>query len=112
MALPERLISTQYERKKQSVKKRKTQRASEKEKERGEGAGEALCGSAQHPGRYLGSRVRVCVHACVGARAAIGWGTRAMLALLILNLEQSGKYTPLSQREPEKCYRTHFEWPL
>lgn len=33
-----------------------------------------------------------------------------MLALLILNLERGGKYTPFSQRELLKCHRTHLVW--
>ena len=94
MAQQETLTTQGEEGKKRTVKKRKNSEA-ERERERNSQQKHFLL---QRDEMCVEVCVCVCVCACYSvcghARAAIGWGTCTMLALLILNLEQSGKYTP------------------
>ena len=59
----------------------------------------------QRDKRHLDSSV------CGHVYPNISWRMCTSSALLILNLEQSDKYS-FSQREPQKCCSTHLVWPL
>lgn len=83
------------------LRKERTQRERERQKQPAEHF------LVQRDKRHLGNWTDVCVYVCVcgHAHTTISEGMCTMLALLILNLEPSGKYTPF----PRESHRSAAE---